>query len=119
MEVQELRHGNFVTNTSHNKPLEVDGQSNGAVWFKGKGKPYYSGLENVNPIEITEDWLVQFGFTKETYKMIFDIYTKGELSFCDLLPESFELLNYESAPCQYVHQLQNLYFALTGEELCY
>lgn len=69
------------------------------------------------PIPLTEEWLVKFGFIDCNYTMDF-----GELTFswasrvistgvrngwsCDQYPH-----------IRYVHQVQNLYFALTGTEL--
>lgn len=92
------------------------------------------GFVNVSPIPLTEEWLLKFGFdnidttniyVKSMHKIgaeklkslavyidennytvaIVDYYTGVEKT--DLLH-----LDYK-----YVHQLQNLYFALTGEEL--
>ena len=80
------------------------------------------------PIPLTEEWLLKFGFNKE--------YQKGYIGI-DVCNSDFVLTeplkmgewqtNYTfqfetgSVPkfkeIEYVHQLQNLYFALTGEEL--
>ena len=80
------------------------------------------------PIPLTEEWLLKFGFNKE--------YQKGYIGI-DVCNSDFVLTeplkmgewqtNYTfqfetgSVPkfkeIKYVHQLQNLYFALTGEEL--
>lgn len=80
----------------------------------------YSSL---NPIPLTEEWLLKFGFIKES-----DI--SGEFFSISkhrvyLFKETFEFeLNTHDEhrfnlfkSFQYVHQLQNLYFALTGEDL--
>lgn len=70
------------------------------------------GIEHFKPIPLTEEWLFKFGFEKalngwwdktETWCWKDDIFYLGALSWL--------------AECKYVHQLQNLYFALTGEEL--
>ena len=77
-------------------------------------------------IPITEEWLIRFGFEKydvmgencffcflEKDKFLFDLYlrdNKIKVSFYNLdWDRAFEL--------DYIHQLQNLYFAITGEEL--
>jgi len=80
-----------------------------------------------SPIPLTEDWLVKFGFEKPS---IVGSYMKLFLSD-DEKPPSLQILlikkdvikiyrsgicAYE-AKCEYLHQLQNLYFALTGQEL--
>ncbi len=77
--------------------------------------------EFIEPIPLTDEWLVKFGldqggydfyfWTKETPTGLFSI--NGD-------PESGYGVRYNNEiepPLEYVHQLQNLYFALTGEEL--
>jgi hypothetical protein len=70
------------------------------------------------PIPLTEEWLLKFGFVDNPYedryelKREYHIYieidkTKG---FTEIWCEKYPII-------KHVHQLQNLYFALTGEEL--
>ena len=72
----------------------------------------------INPIKINQEWLIKFGFKK-----------KGT-SFFIIIGSKLELLNVSNKDfvayfkgstinikIKYVHQIQNLYFALTGEEL--
>jgi hypothetical protein len=82
------------------------------------------------PISLTEGWLRKFGFecrestaAKEYYLGLNNVTNDWLFSIVWLdKPESF---GYPNAPfyrngrhtLYYVHQLQNLYFALTGEEL--
>ncbi len=72
-----------------------------------------------NPIPLTEDWLVEFGFKdinnksfrlfKHTnHDIILRIFDGGAISYC----EKNEYVLVKS-----VHHLQNLYYALTQEEL--
>ena len=83
-----------------------------------------------HPIPITPEWLERFGFEKresstcvEYYIGINDITHDWLFSLTWLLRP--ELINAPIAPfyrngrhtIHYVHQLQNLYFALTGKEL--
>jgi hypothetical protein len=72
-----------------------------------------------SPIPLTEEWLVKFGFTEELDDS-FRIYSSFNLSI-ELLRIEFEYLVYFESTrineIKYVHQIQNLYFALTGEEL--
>ena len=72
------------------------------------------------PIPLTEEWLLKFGFKKDgmyyenehvqlskmTAKNGYDYYC-SDLDFSVFITE-----------IKYVHSLQNLYFALTNEELC-
>jgi hypothetical protein len=78
----------------------------------------YIGYDEIEGIPLTEDWLIKFGFKKNE-------------TFCFINIESgIELMNiankyfrgrYKGAlitkDIEYVHQLQNLYFALTNKEL--
>jgi len=98
MKAAELRIGNWVDIESIDVqveclPIDYD----------------YSVLE---PIPLTEEWLIKFGFDGQDYNL-FTI----ELSRNQFMILKDEWLIVISNNCKYVHQLQNLYFALTGEEL--
>lgn len=68
------------------------------------------------PIPITEEWLLKFGFVKGGTIKGFAL--NGFLLFFN---ENMELFfRYRKnikRPIKYIHQLQNLYFAITGYEL--
>ena len=74
-------------------------------------------------IPLTEDWLLKFGFEKflNQYKKITDVSkdTFKNIPFIILfLDNQFQYDDLRlRTNIKYVHQLQNLYFALTGEEL--
>jgi len=72
----------------------------------------------IKPIPITEKWLYNAGFSYcdgrmwfEKYGILSD-YDKKYISMIDREGEHFSI-------CNYVHELQNLYFALTGSELVF
>ena len=82
------------------------------------------------PIPITDEWLIRFGFEKlNTMMSGCNVFEKGQWRFAVKIKpekeETFSLWNKNMSPptwsfvrdIQYLHQLQNLYFALTGEEL--
>lgn len=87
---------------------------------------------NLFGIPLTEENLLKFGFQKEG-KTIFFLDIGQNLRFCIPIANTdkkiyFEINQYDwnsmegnycefFTNCLYVHQLQNLYFALTGEEL--
>jgi hypothetical protein len=106
MKATELRIGNYYIGCSRQEIEVVNGKTI---------EQFESGvLPCMKPIPLTEEWLVKFGFKNiygRTYyykKLKFDINTLGKIRF------------YYSGKIVYlehVHQLQNLYFALMGEEL--
>ena len=81
------------------------------------------------PIELTEEWLIIFGFEKAKHSHGYDCYIKDGIDF-DIVSHGryWVLATYTDESCtnslyfahgqfEYVHKLQNLYFSLTGEEL--
>lgn len=78
-------------------------------------------LESLEPIPLTEEWLLKFGFELE-YKSEFRIkYTSPTDASIGYDWHKMDVWGFryfgKKIKCEYVHQLQNLYFALTGEEL--
>lgn len=71
-------------------------------------------LKDVKPIPLTEEWLLKFGFYQEDINDSWNIDTKQDIFALD---SCLEFINYEHSPLNYVHQLQNLFFAITGQEL--
>jgi len=64
--------------------------------------------------EVTEEWLERFGFEEDDSVGWLKRFDKSDSFFIDL---SFMYWGENSVKLTHVHQLQNLYFALTGEEL--
>lgn len=80
----------------------------------------HNGNKNFKPIELTKEWLLKFGFEK-TYDD-FNWYIKGNYCFSflkelDLIVFKIKFQTVDICTIKYVHQAQNIYFALTGEEL--
>lgn len=82
------------------------------------------GYSELQPITLTEEWLLKFGFvnTKSGYEFI--IHSKRARLSVILRPDGIGMVGisgpwglYDSIHYKHVHQLQNLYHALTGEEL--
>lgn len=80
-------------------------------------------LRNIKPIPLTSDLLVKFGFEKRKDGRLrwyqkndididVELYKDGRAAFF-----TYTNLDKEITVAS-VHQLQNLYFALTGKELC-
>ena len=115
MKVTELRINNWVQFKHTETPVRVDlGDFVMAREYKDER------LDDYEPIPLTEEWLLKFGFNK-----VSDIWEFWKNSGWDLRQHKLEnkwWLFYvgQDLDCvriDYVNQLQNLYFALTGEEL--
>jgi hypothetical protein len=109
MKANELRIGNYVYDTL-GKVNKIDLE---AITYIVKE------LHNqVKPIPLTEEWLFNFGFEiGYNQKKMLDVYCKD----FGLLIERSNSNNfyYKNVNIHSVHQLQNLYFALTGIELTF
>jgi hypothetical protein len=74
----------------------------------------------IEPIPLTEERLLKFGFEKSGL-WTYVIELQGNLKLVYYLGEKGWSIGFKSysdfSNLYYVHQLQNLYFALTGEEL--
>lgn len=70
------------------------------------------------PILLTEEWLFKFGFEKVNHIQLGELFI---LQWLRIKPK-YMFAQWRGASVgkiEYVHQLQNLYFALTGEELIF
>ena len=102
LSANELRIGNFV-NVKTIWQDQIYSVSEGCVTLRANG---LFPLEVIKPIPLTEEWLLKFDFDK---------YNLGFWCSSDAL--YFEYGDGRSVEIKYVHSLQNIYFALTGEEL--
>lgn len=117
IDAQELRIGNLVKSIPNEKIYPVSIKT---LRLLQSGK-----LNYIEPIPITNEWLtLKFGATEYAEgRFYLEINNKLKLAFnlgedffiCELFSNShhFCYLN----DMIFVHQLQNLYFALTGKEL--
>lgn len=71
-------------------------------------------LDEFIPIPLTEEWLNNFGF--EYKSGIEDFYVSKKLGTMIWANKKL-YYPHRCVPVEYVHQLQNLYMDLTGEEL--
>ena len=73
---------------------------------------YYDEYSKFEAIPLTEEWLLKFGFTFSDM-----IYSFDGFEILDL-KQGLEFYNHDyPIKIKYVHQLQNLYYALTQTEL--
>lgn len=124
----ELRIGNLIDLGNRIAKIVEIGHLSCVVVDLEETQDTIEDYERVKPIPLTEEWLVRFGFdfrgvnstmgytsTQCVFNSFLIFYnthsgmgytTVGEDEFC-----------YHNTKIKYVHQLQNLYFALTGNEL--
>ena len=114
MEARELRIGNFVmknrvvTSATLNIIADIELYQN-------------QGFNNFEPIPLTEEWLKRIGAeykgedSDDTRAYMLRI---GTFNFWSDSSNDFSTIEFsDRIAVKYVHQLQNLYFALTSEEL--
>lgn len=121
---EELRIGNLVeVGGTTVTVLEIDSidKEDQSIMFAPRINDEESCTINaVEPITLTEEWLLRFGFDYKEGCYLHNHETAWE-SLTGSLKEG-KLHFYGNSggigqPLKYVHQLQNLYHALTGEEL--
>jgi hypothetical protein len=81
-----------------------------------KSNPLYN-TNALHAIPITEEWLLKFGFERHPWGLVINglLFRDNIKTPCKEL--TLEVGNGFKTKVGYVHQLQNLYFVLTGEEL--
>ena len=124
MKANELRIGNLVYGIVYNdetdeethvlcKVLILDsvGETDYPIWVESdSGHEFFDRFE---PIPLTEEWLLKFGFEKTKYGFV----KMTEIACLRIWEEDVTYSGTLIENIEHVHQLQNLYFALTGEEL--
>lgn len=75
-------------------------------------------ITDLEPIPLTEEWLVKFGFEKRVGEIfMYHTWFYIDKECAGVSGWYFRGIDAFKSKIEYVHQLQNLYFALTGEEL--
>ena len=108
MKATELRIGNLVESSYMMKKWEETIISLNHLSFLEDGVHHFVRLK---PIPLTEQWLEKFGLCENNEYHHYLTFTGKKIHYC---VDSF---NDEWIEIKYVHQLQNLYHSLTGEEL--
>lgn len=112
MKAIEFRQGNLVYVKECDNSISIDKVV--SIQHFDKIKTMRGWFAHSN-IPITEEWLLKFGFEKEPKIELENYYFKDGW-LCENYSEGDGGIHF-IAKCEYVHQLQNLYFALTGKEL--
>lgn len=122
--VTELRVGNIVLYTQDNDELpvlKIDGDSKTICLDLLLGLNMDVNEQDIQPIPLTPEWLERCGFEKVTKGIglsVLDGYVKISSLFTGMpLTLDIDGNRMPLHGIKYLHQLQNLYFALTDEEL--
>lgn len=121
IDLRELRIGNLLNKDGI--VVTIDAKSIFDIW---------DNSDKYKPLPLTEEWLIKFGFEK-----IEDIRYEKKIRITGLEPDdpnAYKLAaigsrkikvaflsfgKWSSTGVEYVHQFQNLYYAIAGEELQY
>jgi hypothetical protein len=104
MKSNELRVGNFVYSELVDDKIVVS-----TVFLT-------ASYDQLKPIELTEEWLIKFGFKPDFQGNYEEAYIVSKFYEGFYFVDD-RLGNFNVKPIHYVHEFQNLYFALTGVEL--
>jgi len=120
MKKEELMYGNKllflneVVTFSHISQIREDG----VFWIKTIESKIDSKSFHFKPIPITEEWLLKFGFFKYNNAYVLEKPNENIMNFKFSIWSDFTYNSSEfPVELKYAHQLQNLYFALTGTHL--
>ena len=115
MKASELRIGNYINDHKTDMSYSVISLSKTLCTYKNQ-QEFRSPYDLLKPIPLTDEWLQEFGlidgvFTELEYFSIRQSFANG-LYYCLYFENE-----YTATDIKYVHELQNLYFALVGTEL--
>lgn len=115
MKENELRIGNYYRGVATNEICQMS-LFNFHEWYDSEDAGDDTTGDWMAPIKLTEEWLEKFGFVSNPYE---DRYEKNDFHIhCDKTKGFLDLwVTNCRVDLKSVHQLQNLYFALTGDEL--
>jgi hypothetical protein len=70
-------------------------------------------IDGIHSLKLTEEWLLKFGFEKKSPTGFYFDKERFSINLPDIYYKNMDI----GIKLEYVHSLQNLYFALTGNEL--
>ena len=133
IKTNELRIGNFVSINNGFEMLVHSIFQNSTVYLDfippliNEADIWEEDYKDLIAIPLTEDWLLKAGLKEIKFLNEYHVQEKG-YKYLDMIIRYgvfdghrflFDFANEKCVNLKYVHQLQNLYFALTGEELVF
>ena len=115
MEAKELRIGNYVSYATQETLILDITRTHAELGYYMDSVGFERKYHEFRPIPLTEEWALRLGANNTFYNNYldfeyFEIYESNGIWYVE--KEGVILCE-----LKYVHQLQNLYFALTGKEL--
>jgi hypothetical protein len=139
MQSKDLRIGNLVNYIEDNEIFIVSGILSKTIDAENSMESCRLDIEAFEPIILNKEWLLKFGALVKKdlsmHKSEIYYFPKLDISYClfyaDFRNDYGMYVEYTDSPIEsdenklypvsfgikYVHELQNLHFALTGEEL--
>lgn len=122
-DITELRVGNLLTTIKGTKHYKRELEVENIIYNNpniDESLTLLNGYETheIKPIPLDDEIMERLGFTSKWTKGVFGVATTSEHSDYVFYQECEENgIAYFPKPLKYVHELQNMYYALTGEEL--
>lgn len=128
MKANELRIGNYIQYIPIKNPVKIiatDSRNNSIV--HDNSEALIDG--QYEPIPLTDEWLLKFGFAKKPNAGYHNrdleyydhrnmmLFIENDKYYLGYNSRDYDCERFNSREIKHVHQLQNLYFALTGDEL--
>ncbi len=120
--VNELRIGNIVSHDDNTGIFKVIGINLSEEGYlinteSAKNEVWLNNVDLIKKVPLTKKWLFKMGFEYYEEEAMY-FHSEEKLLAVDLNTEEFWYCgSYNFQLVQYVHQLQNIYFALENEEI--
>ncbi|GGG63731.1 hypothetical protein [Epilithonimonas arachidiradicis] len=111
MNAKELRIGNLVSDINTGDNVQVDIKIIQSIM---------NGKTNYKPIDLNDEWFKKFGFSKEHfgyyYENIYEFSVLASRNNAYIVRWGNQVLA-GAEPIRYVHELQNIFYALKGIDI--
>ncbi len=113
LKIKDLRIGNYVSGM-----FEIEKIEGIYLSFVNTDGRNHAPLQQIKPIPITEEWLLKLGFEYNSFSLLYSNRKQSEYDI-QIIDDTFVIHKYgeEIVTLKYIHELQNLFFALTKNEL--